>query len=149
MARQCGEPASVVTSTPSQTSGDTEPQLQCEGRIPTVTADGLDSLCVMDNMCTDSDKAFKPVVDTSNKNLICNRCNKSFAKASYLKQHILVHSCQNDYVCRVCNKAFSRAGVLKRHMLVHTGQKNHVCSVCNKAFSQAGTLKRHVLVHTS
>ena len=43
----------------------------------------------------------------------------------------------------VCNKAFATAGALKQHMVCH-GEKGFVCEHCGKAFSCNDTLSYHL-----
>ena len=75
----------------------------------------------------------------------CNKCEKSFGKAKYLKAHNkFVHEGLKKYKCNECEKAFARPSLLKTHKeIVHEGLKKHKCNKCGKLFGQSGDLKKH------
>ena len=48
----------------------------------------------------------------------CDFCNKSFAEASQLKEHICtVHEGHKDFECDICNQRFTTAQSVKRHRI--------------------------------
>jgi uncharacterized Zn-finger protein len=47
----------------------------------------------------------------------------------------------------MADKSFALASSMKKHMLVHSEEKPHTCKICDKSFSQATNLKRHMVVH--
>ena len=56
----------------------------------------------------------------------CNKCNKDFQSASYLRKHIqCVHEGRMDYKCKQCSEDFSTAHFLKKHVKnVHEGRRD-------------------------
>ena len=48
----------------------------------------------------------------------CDFCNKSFAEARQLKEHIYtVHEDHKDFECDICNQRFTTAQSVKRHRI--------------------------------
>ncbi|XP_047101301.1 zinc finger protein 83-like isoform X1 [Schistocerca piceifrons] len=78
----------------------------------------------------------------------CGKCCKSFAYASRLQAHAVVHSGIKSYKCDVCGKLFARCDHLKNHKLVHSKVKSYKCDVCGKLFARVHNLKNHSLVHS-
>src|SRR5437867_8648084 len=69
--------------------------------------------------------------------------------ASFLCEHISIHSRFRPYVCAVCGKAFITASLLQRHNRTHTGECPFQCDSCNKAFKNFSYLKMHKTTHTT
>lgn len=108
----------------------------------------------------------------------CKFCNKNFAKARYLRRHILTHTDVKPYRCKTCDSCYSRYDHLKVHQgrckgkkqrleirlpkinpkHVGTGWQNSVeskqeevfqCQNCSKEFTTPTNLARHIsLLHT-
>ncbi len=79
----------------------------------------------------------------------CKVCDKQFAKAHYLKQHIRVHTGEKTYKCKVCEKSYRQNSALTVHSRTHTGEKPFVCKVCGKSFDRSNTLTAHNRIHTA
>jgi len=43
--------------------------------------------------------------------------------------------------CELCEKTFTRASTMREHMRVHSGEKPLKCDICQKKFSYAGVLR--------
>ena len=108
----------------------------------------------------------------------CTICNKSYAKSSILKSHIISHSSEKPYACDICNIRYkSRAGLAKHrrfkhaetvrtymcqfcaaefktksqvavHEMDHTGQRPFSCGQCHKQFKDKYQLMKHERLHT-
>lgn len=78
----------------------------------------------------------------------CFVCSKSFATASNLRTHMLLHMGKKPHTCQVCGKQFSASSNLKAHAVVHTGERRYRCADCGKAFATSSHLKTHTIVHS-
>nr|XP_037271467.1 zinc finger protein 98-like [Rhipicephalus microplus] len=78
----------------------------------------------------------------------CYVCSKSFASASNLRTHMLLHMDKKPHTCQVCGKKFSASSNLKAHAVVHTGERRFQCAECGKAFATSSHLKTHTVVHS-
>ncbi|XP_070390310.1 uncharacterized protein [Dermacentor albipictus] len=78
----------------------------------------------------------------------CFVCSKSFATASNLRTHMLLHMGKKPHTCQVCGKQFSASSNLKAHAVVHTGERRFRCADCGKAFATSSHLKTHAVVHS-
>ncbi|XP_062716178.1 gastrula zinc finger protein XlCGF57.1-like [Aedes albopictus] len=78
----------------------------------------------------------------------CAECNLYFAQKSSLNIHIRVkHQHQKRHVCAVCRKSFAQATHLKDHELIHTGRKEHQCPICRHRFHVKSNLMAHMKTH--
>nr|XP_015926345.1 gastrula zinc finger protein XlCGF57.1 isoform X3 [Parasteatoda tepidariorum]XP_015926346.1 gastrula zinc finger protein XlCGF57.1 isoform X3 [Parasteatoda tepidariorum]XP_015926347.1 gastrula zinc finger protein XlCGF57.1 isoform X3 [Parasteatoda tepidariorum]XP_015926348.1 gastrula zinc finger protein XlCGF57.1 isoform X3 [Parasteatoda tepidariorum]XP_042901220.1 gastrula zinc finger protein XlCGF57.1 isoform X3 [Parasteatoda tepidariorum]XP_042901221.1 gastrula zinc finger protein XlCGF5 len=53
-----------------------------------------------------------------------------------------------EYVCEFCQKSFKRKSYLVSHIRTHTGDKPFKCRFCPKAFASQSNLMRHICIHT-
>lgn len=79
--------------------------------------------------------------------LECSDCDKKFKQKEALKQHFYTAHTNNPtkFNCALCDKSFAYASGLSRHMLLHSG-KNFSC-FCGKIFADASAMKRHKNTH--
>lgn len=73
----------------------------------------------------------------------CEKCNKTFSRATHLKRHMLTHDDIKQLECNICNKGFNRIDHLNHHMLSnHTESKRFRCEVpdCKKGFIKQGNI---------
>ena len=82
-------------------------------------------------------------------------CDKHYRTKFSLRRHYLAHFGIKQHQCPHCEKRFALAQYLTEHIYTHTGEKPFVCTYkgCNKRFRQAGKLslhkKKHALVNFS
>lgn len=74
-------------------------------------------------------------IDSVDKHLICQYCERKFASRANLAVHKRIHIAERPFQCGYCAKAFSRNYTLKIHERIHTGEK----------LSNASTVKRHLV----
>ena len=82
--------------------------------------------------------------EVSEKPSSCERCGKCFAKATYMKRHMITHTGNKSHTCKVCHKLFSFPAKLEVHMRTHTGEKPFECKFCSKKFTQTSARSGHV-----
>ena len=79
-------------------------------------------------------------------------CGKSFAWASRLARHIVIHSEARPYACKVegCGKRFVHAATLLYHSRIHSGERPCVCTFngCGMRFKHPTSLTVHSRAHT-
>ncbi|RWS27850.1 zinc finger protein with KRAB and SCAN domains 7-like isoform X2, partial [Leptotrombidium deliense] len=80
---------------------------------------------------------------TSDKPLMCRRCDQSFPDRYSFKIHLKSHEGEKCFKCDLCNYASVSARHLESHMLIHTDQKPFQCDECEQSFRQKQLLKRH------
>ena len=84
--------------------------------------------------------------------LKCIMCHKTFASASYLKNHILSHSGEKPLICETCGRKFAQACNLYEHKRTHTApelqENSHGCTECGKMFLRKQSLVTHMTVHS-
>ncbi|XP_049796188.1 zinc finger protein 665-like isoform X1 [Schistocerca nitens] len=78
----------------------------------------------------------------------CDVCGKMFVSVDHLKNHKSVHSAAEKHKCDVCGKLYTTVHNLKAHTLVHSAAKAHECAICGKLFATLGQLKSHAIVHS-
>ncbi|XP_071101482.1 zinc finger protein 91-like [Haliotis cracherodii] len=76
----------------------------------------------------------------------CELCEKRFAEACYLREHMMKHTGERPFQCDMCDKGFVSNSLLKKHKLCH-GPKTHGCTVCGRFFSQVSSLNTHMQTH--
>nr|XP_018905120.1 PREDICTED: zinc finger protein 124-like [Bemisia tabaci] len=127
---------------------------------------------VLNASVTDEQSVETPALD--GKRYKCTTCDKSFARKSRCKAHIISHSksrpfnCENcgknfftkwecklherihigTLKCEFCGKAFSVRNKLERHRRIHTGEKPFACKYCVKSFADKRNLDNHLRTHT-
>ncbi|KAJ8303600.1 hypothetical protein KUTeg_019996 [Tegillarca granosa] len=86
---------------------------------------------------------------TSEKPLVCRKCNKTLPDRYTYKMHIKSHDGEKCFKCDHCDYAALSQRHLESHSLTHTGEKPFECDECEHTFRQKQLLKRHKnLYHT-
>ncbi len=77
-------------------------------------------------------------------------CDKCYRTKFSLKRHYLSHLGVKQHQCPYCEKRFALAQYLSEHVNIHTGEKPFVCSYpsCGRCFRQAGKLSLHKKQHS-
>ena len=57
----------------------------------------------------------------------CRVCQKSFTRATTLREHVRSHDNDRQYDCASCSKSFVRLKDMKRHEATHSGSKPYAC----------------------
>lgn len=86
------------------------------------------------------------VAHTSNRDIKCPQCPKTFKLKYNLKEHMLVHSEEKPFVCDICNTGFKRKSNLLTHRANHGGITQD-CSYCNKTYKSKESLRLHIRKH--
>ncbi|GLG94201.1 Testis-specific zinc finger protein topi [Gryllus bimaculatus] len=90
-------------------------------------------------------------VHGSERNFVCNVCNKTYVSQARLKLHVrTVHvnkQFAKKHVCEVCGKGKSTVAALRDHMNSHSGEKPYICHVCGKNFFTNNGLISHLILH--
>lgn len=78
-------------------------------------------------------------------------CTKKYRTKFSLRRHYLSHLGIKQYKCQYCEKRFAVAQYLQEHLYTHTGERPFVCTFpgCNKSFRQAGKLSIHRKKHAN
>ncbi|XP_055634029.1 zinc finger protein 501-like isoform X2 [Toxorhynchites rutilus septentrionalis] len=87
-------------------------------------------------------------LQTGEKQLKCDKCEKTFGSKLGLKVHIRTHTGERPYPCPHCQKAFKDSSELVSHIRNHTGERPYPCPHCQKAFKRNTALKNHIRTHT-
>ena len=85
-------------------------------------------------------------IDQDDKNLKCEKCDKTFTRKDNKKSHIdTVHSNIRKYKCDQCEKAFKMSSSLKAHKAcLHSTLRNFKCKECSSTFKLNTQLTQHV-----
>lgn len=78
----------------------------------------------------------------------CKTCHQIFTRKGNLKQHMKIHTRDNEIKCEVCGKRFVRMSNFTTHLRTHTGEKPHQCDFCPMRFGRSDHLKEHLRSHT-
>ncbi|GAA6084261.1 gastrula zinc finger protein XlCGF57.1-like [Tachysurus ichikawai] len=109
-------------------------------RASEVNGEVKESLPEPDDRLSDQavrDRAFK-----------CLQCDKSYGKASSLRNHMKRHAKEMRFCCEECGKGFVTSAELKLHTSRHTGVSSFVCEVCGQNLAGSSGLKAHMLTHS-
>eukprot|EP00092_Neocalanus_flemingeri_P027790 GFUD01030166.1.p1 GENE.GFUD01030166.1~~GFUD01030166.1.p1 ORF type:complete len:591 (+),score=135.81 GFUD01030166.1:109-1881(+) len=107
--------------------------------------------------CEKCSTSFKKQGDMKNHERICKTgvlpfscgvCQKQFAAANSLANHILVHQ-QNDFFCSKCGKEFKKPGSHLKHERSCQSILSFGCIICETKFTSEEQLKRHEKVHVN
>ena len=73
----------------------------------------------------------------------CNVCDVVGSK-SRVKDHMKVHTAENNTVCPVCGKYLKDKRYLPDHLARHKGIYDYKCSECSKAYASRSSLTIHI-----
>jgi uncharacterized Zn-finger protein len=77
-------------------------------------------------------------------------CCKEYKSKFNLKHHYQhKHLGIWRFFCQICNKKFANASTLQEHLFIHTGEKPFKCRICGARFRQSSLLSLHKRSHTS
>src|SRR5207249_881525 len=66
----------------------------------------------------------------------CGICNKSFANASHLNQHVMSVHEKVSFACDQCGKRFKRrSNIIHHKKTIHEGERRFPCSGCDMRFA--------------
>ncbi|XP_055629249.1 zinc finger protein OZF-like [Toxorhynchites rutilus septentrionalis] len=108
----------------------------------------LESKKQRDDNSEDSQEEDHIRLQTGEKRLKCDKCEKTFGSQSGLKVHVRSHTGERPYPCPHCPKAFKDSSALVLHIRNHTGECPYPCPHCPKAFKRNIALKNHIRTHT-
>ncbi|KAJ6648572.1 Zinc finger protein, partial [Pseudolycoriella hygida] len=78
----------------------------------------------------------------------CKECPRVFASNSAIGRHVRIHHRNHKpYICPHCQRSFAKAETMKNHIMTHTGEKPFACTVCGHRFIQSVALRSHMKVH--
>lgn len=75
----------------------------------------------------------------------CPHCHMTFARPSYLVDHMRIHTTERRYICQICQRGFTQSGNLQRHLRMHEGIRPYQCTVCDYRATQSSDLKKHII----
>lgn len=69
------------------------------------------------------------------EDFVCDSCGSMFKKKIYLKNHIAYkHTTERQFLCEFCQKAFATSSDLLKHRRIHTQECPYQCSQCGERF---------------
>ncbi|XP_037024177.1 zinc finger protein 493-like [Bradysia coprophila] len=78
----------------------------------------------------------------------CKECPRVFTSYGAVTRHVRIHHRNHKpYICPHCQRAFAKAETMKNHVMTHTGEKPFACPVCDHRFIQAVAMRTHMKVH--
>jgi len=83
---------------------------------------------------------------TSVQAYVCQKCNSSFLRKSYLLRHMKRHDENAAQPCRYCSKTFRDRSNLIQHLETHRVGK-YACTKCEKKFQFQKSLTIHTKLH--
>ncbi|VEN39108.1 unnamed protein product [Callosobruchus maculatus] len=79
---------------------------------------------------------------------VCDHCGKTVSSKRSLRDHLLIHEGLKPIECKECGRGFALRTTLKLHMRTHTGDRPYKCTLCSKSFTQKTPLTVHMRIHT-
>lgn len=76
------------------------------------------------------------------KNLVIQKCGKSFSRSTHLNQHQRTNTEEKPYECNKCGKSFCQSAYLTQDQKIHSWEKP-VWMKCGKAFIINANLIQH------
>ncbi|KAG4072573.1 hypothetical protein HA402_004662 [Bradysia odoriphaga] len=77
----------------------------------------------------------------------CKECPRVFTSYGAVTRHVRIHHRNHKpYICPHCQRAFAKAETMKNHVMTHTGEKPFACPVCDHRFIQAVAMRTHMKV---
>ncbi|XP_059181675.1 zinc finger protein 260-like [Centropristis striata] len=137
---------SPLSSSPCSEAGDAE---TAEAAILQEVEEHLDLGGNKESSEERTIQSFNEDTNSTNKN-ICQKCGKTFASRSTLKNHYAVHSLVRPFKCTQCDKTYKTRKDLNHHFLIHSSSKGppYACSLCDKSYSYKASLKVHLRKHS-
>lgn len=91
-----------------------------------------------------------PDAFNGNPEYVCELCDKTFRRKTYLQKHMNSHSNDRPYPCQYCGKVFRSLTNRAKHVLNHAvGSNMFACEVCGNGFPNRASLEKHSRVHNS
>jgi len=88
-------------------------------------------------------------IQTNPKSYTCGECGKTLTTQQGYSTHVFLHTGKRPHGCTVCDKTFALANHLRNHMDVHhNDRKLFPCSECSKRLISQRALDRHMTVHS-
>lgn len=86
-------------------------------------------------------------VEDKRSDFTCEFCSRSFAIASNLKRHLMIHKNIKPFKCTYCPKTFNQKQALIIHERIHSKETPLHCLKCPKQFSDPSFFKKHQQSH--
>jgi len=95
------------------------------------------------NPVIENSHEVETIVNSSNGQYPCRRCNKHFTQTGSLLRHIKTVHEGIKFSCDSCDQTFTQKGTLNTHIkTVHEGMK-FPCDLCDHTFTQKASLYTH------